>query len=390
MNMKTILKTSVAAAALMAVAAPAMAQNVVRESGRDKVALKIYGQVNRMMMWGDDGQNDRMFSVDNSASSTRFGFNATAPVNADLTFGATLETEFMSNAASSVAIGSTAQTTTTLDNNQGQANFTERVMEVTVDHKRFGKISLGQGGVASDGIAEHNLSGATNVNGSLTVSFGNSFRLYDTVTRTPQTTTLGNVAGYFDGPRDDRIRYDTPKFMNTWLSGSFSSGGPASATIRHDAKYGQFKVVGGVGYYNQASLNTTIEDEVSGSIAVLHDSGLNAFISAGNRNFTTGVAGGATRRDADYIAGGVGYLAKIFGVGPTAFAADYWSFNNLNASTTAAGEFEATQWGLGVEQQFSNIGASAYLGYRNTDFDLPAPLSIDDVNIVVAGMRVVF
>jgi predicted porin len=390
--MKTILKTSVAAAALMAVAAPAMAQNLTREAGRDKVALKIYGQVNRMMMWGDDGNDSRLMSVDNAASSTRFGLTATAPVNADLTFGAQIETEFMSNASSSVSIGSTAVTSTTLDNNQGQATFTERVMEVTVDHKRFGKISLGQGGVASDGIAEHNLSGATNVNGSLTVGFGNSFRLFDSVTNTTQTTTLGQVAAYFDGPRDDRVRYDTPKFMNTWLSGSFSSGGPASATIRHDAKYGQFKVVGGVGYNNQSGLSTTIEDEVSGSIAVLHDSGLNAFISAGTRNHkdTLGGAAAVSRHDADYIAGGIGYLAKIFGVGPTAFAADYWSFNNINASTTSAGEWEADQWGIGVEQQFSDIGASAYLGYRNTDFSLPAPLSIDDVNVVVAGMRVVF
>ncbi|MBM3581423.1 MAG: hypothetical protein FJX37_05590, partial [Alphaproteobacteria bacterium] len=62
MNMKTILKTSVAAAALMAIAAPVSAQNLSRETGRDKVNLKIYGQVNRAMMWGDDGKNDRVFS----------------------------------------------------------------------------------------------------------------------------------------------------------------------------------------------------------------------------------------------------------------------------------------------------------------------------------------
>ncbi|MCC7017486.1 MAG: porin [Rhodospirillales bacterium] len=389
MNMKTILKTSVAAAALMAVAAPAMAQNISRESGRDKVNLKIYGQVNRAVMWGDDGNNDRTFIVDNGVSTTRFGFIATAPVNADLTFGAQIETEIASNRSESVSVSSNAHTSTTLDNGQGQTTFSERVMEVTADHKRFGKLSLGQGGEAADGIAEHNLTGAVNVVGMLAyTAHGVGFRIYDTAAKVPIATTLGQVAGYFDAGRDDRVRYDSPKFFNTWLTGSFTSGGRSGAAIRHDAKYGQFKVVGGVGYNNHSSLNTTVEDEISGSLAVLHDSGLNAFFSAGTRNNKT--IAGSTRRDAEYMGGGVGYIAKIFGVGPTAFAADWINTENINASATSAGEFEATRWGIGVEQTFSDIGASAYLGYSNYDLSLPAPISADDINIVIAGMRVVF
>ena len=43
-NMKTILKTSVAAAALMALSAPAMA---TIENGQPKVKLKVYGHVSK-------------------------------------------------------------------------------------------------------------------------------------------------------------------------------------------------------------------------------------------------------------------------------------------------------------------------------------------------------
>jgi hypothetical protein len=389
--MKTILKTSVAAAALMAIAAPVSAQNLSRETGRDKVNLKIYGQVNRAVMWGDDGRNDRILSVDNTVSSTRIGFVASAPVTADVTLGAQIETEISSNRSDSVSIGSDTNTSTTLDNNQGQTTFVERVMEVTVNHKRFGKLTLGQGSEATDGIAEHNLTGATNVIGMLSyTAFGSNFRLVNSATNANVSTTLGTSASYIDQSRDDRVRYDSPKFFDTTLAASFTSGGETGVAIRHDRKYGQFRVAAGVGYANPSGTSTTIEDEVSGSIAVLHDSGVNAFFSAGTRNNKKATAASVTPRDSEYIGGGVGYIAKIFGVGPTAFGVDYIKSENFNRSTTSAGEFETTRWGIGVEQSFADYGASAYLGYANYDNDLGTGTSTDDVNIVIAGMRVVF
>ncbi|MBM3951425.1 MAG: porin [Rhodospirillales bacterium] len=391
MNMKTILKTSVAAAALMAIAAPVSAQNLSRETGRDKVNLKIYGQVNRAMMWGDDGKNDRVFSIDNGVSTTRFGFVASAPVTADITLGAQLETEIASNRGESVSVGSDTSTSANLDNNQGQTSFSERLAEVTVNHKRFGKLSLGQGSEAADGIAEYNLTGAVNVIGMIAyTAFGQNFRLVNSTTNANVSTTLGGVASYFDAGRDDRVRYDTPAFFNTTLAASFTSGGETGVAIRHDRKYGQFRVAGGIGYTNTSGTSTTVEDEVSGSIAVLHDSGVNAFFSAGSRNHKKATAASVTPNDAEYIGGGVGYIAKIFGVGPTAFAIDYVKSENINRSTTTAGEFEATKWGIGVEQSFADYGASAYLGYSNYDLDLGTGTSTDDVNIVIAGMRVVF
>ncbi|MEK7245560.1 MAG: porin, partial [Pseudomonadota bacterium] len=102
--MKTILKTSVAAAALMAVAAPAMA---TIENAQPKVTLRVYGQVNKAMLWGDDGNNARTMVVDNAASTTRWGFLATAPVNADFSFGANLEWEFSTNDSAQMAIANT-------------------------------------------------------------------------------------------------------------------------------------------------------------------------------------------------------------------------------------------------------------------------------------------
>jgi len=411
-NMKTILKTSVAAAALMAMAAPASAQlaNSSRETGRDKVNLKIYGQVNKAVMWGDDGNAGRTFIVDNNVSSTRMGFLATAPVNADLDFGANIEYAFRSNNSGTVAVNNAAAGGgTALDTNTGDvaaAPISERKAEVIVNHKRFGKVSLGQGDEAAEGISEYNLTGAVNVSGVLasynhlqnTVLFNNTTKAY-------VATTLGAVHAIIDADRDDRIRYDTPNFMGFVASASFTSGGGSGAALRYDNKLGQFKVVAGVGYINDSSVlsgaasNTTgstqTDDEYTGSVAVLHDSGLNAHFAAGVRNHRKITVTDVRPDDTTHIGGGVGYIAKIFGVGPTAFAADvYKSVNanrtNTNATTSAAAEWTTTTFGFGVEQTFSDIGTSAYLGYRNFDIGAPTGTEIDDVNVVIAGMRVLF
>jgi hypothetical protein len=437
--MKTILKTSVAAAALMAIAAPVSAQNLSRETGRDKVNLKIYGHVNKAVLWGDDGNNDRTFIVDNNVSATRLGFIATAPVNADLTFGAQLEVAIRSNisstdaapqaAATGVQINSGTTATTGIgtanDTAGGETSFSERIAEVTATHKRFGKLSLGQGSTATDGITEFYLGGAGNVVGVVaSTSHLTGTVLYDKAnsryyrnlfkgTTTGVAVTAGSGMSYFDGPRDDRVMYQTPRIMGFRAGTSFSSGGEGQVAVDYNDKIGQFKIQAGVGYANFSSRATTSAEAVNGSIAVLHDSGLNTTIAAGHRIYKknwclTGVSAMCASAaetsemhdtgNATSIGGSVGYIAKIFGVGPTAFGVDYHHFANTRVQGS-----DTTTWGIGVEQTFADTGASVYLGYRNTSFDLGsreqaigvatnggANPSIDDLNIVIAGMRVVF
>ncbi len=399
MNMKTLLKTSVAAAALMAVAAPTMAQSNF-ETGQPKVKLKLYGQVTKQLLWADDGTNSRTFITDSEASSTRIGFTATAPVNADFSFGAQLEQEWKSNAPGNggVAInnGNFNNIAVNPDNNGvNQTTFTERLAEVTLNHKRFGKISLGQGVVSADGSSEANLSGATLASGTIFASQMGATRLYDSRARAYTSSTYGQVFAVNDpAGRDDRVRYDTPRFMGFAADTSFVSGGKFGVGANYSEKLGQFKIDARVGYHNQNSMNSTIDDEIAGSIAVLHDSGLNAHFVATDRNFksikTTGTA--VNYKDAENIGGGVGYIAKIFGVGPTAFAVDYYRAEGFERTASTANAYDAASWGIGVQQDFTDIGSSVFLGYRNTSFDAPASanLDLDDVNVVTMGVRVQF
>jgi len=388
-NMKTILKTSVAAAALVAFTAPAMA---TIENGNAKVKLKVYGQVHKAMLWGDDGNNDRVMVVDGQVSSTRLGFLAEAPVNADFSFGANLEMEWRSNQGSGVQInnGGTGGGTAN-DNAVGTNSFTERKAEVTMTHKRFGKLSLGQGDEAAQDASEYNLNGAALASGVLSAtSYLTNTALFNKAGNAYLTTTLGAVFGNIDGDRDDRVRYDTPSIMGFTASASFTSGGGGAAGLKYDGKVGQFKILGAIAYNNDSGISTTTEDEVIGSISVLHDSGVNASVAYGNRNHKG--SGTTAPDDAKFMGGSVGYIAKLFGVGPTAFSVDYYKTENLNRANTASTttEWEVKTMGIGVQQDFSDIGSSVFMTYRNFDVDAPTGTTVDDVNLVVAGVRVVF
>ncbi len=398
MNMKTILKTSVAAAALMAFAAPVMAGADNVSTGQAKVKLKVYGQVNKAMMWGDDGDNSRTFVVDNTASDTRIGFLADAPVNADFSFGANFEMGLRSNPSSGVYIqnANTISYTSTGgpgDYQQNSNTWNERKAEVTMTHKRFGKVWLGQGDEASESISEMQLNGAAMVSGVIAAaSYMSNTALFNKTTNAHITRSLGSVNGIIDSDRDDRVRYDTPNLMGFVASASFTSGGIGSAALRYDNKFGQFKVNAGVGYTNRGSVSTVVEDEVVGSISVLHDSGLNASFYAGERNNKNSSAT-VTVDESTGIGGSVGYIAKIFGVGPTAFSVDYYNTDNLNRAQTSAAPtsgWETNTWGLGINQNFADIGTDVYVMYRNFEVDAPTGTSIDDVNVVVTGVRVTF
>ena len=395
MNMKTILKTSVAAAALMAISVPAMA---TIENAQPKVKLKVYGQVNKAMLWGDDGKNDRVMVVDNAASTTRFGFLADAPVNADFSFGANLEWEFSTNDSVQIAITNTTAFASTgnPDNTRSDAALIKRKADVTMTHKRFGKVSLGHGDEASESLSDSNQTSATDFIGITADSsyLGNTALTNSSAADAYTAVALGTHIGTMDGGRDDRVRYDTPRFMGLAGQASFTSGGGGAVGATYLNKLGAFNVDARVGYGNLSGLNTTIEEYIAGSISVLHDSGVNAYFVAAKKGAknTTAIAGGLDRNNGDMISGGVGYIAKIFGVGPTAFAGSYANYDNFALNITQ-GEFEVDTWTIGVQQNFSDIGATAYLAYRNYSIDAPkvTPLvSYDDINMVLAGVKVTF
>ena len=141
---KTAVQAPVLAEEKKIVKAPA---DKVVTSGQERVKLSISGWVNRAVNVVDDGKDTEAYYVDNDNSESRVNFVGTAKVSDDLTLGSRIELTIAPNKAGSV------------DQNDQETGdvFEQRWTEVSLDSKRFGKLSLGKGFTASYGIASSDL-----------------------------------------------------------------------------------------------------------------------------------------------------------------------------------------------------------------------------------------
>ena len=368
------LLAGVLAAWSFAIACPAGAADNL-SNGQPKVKLIIGGHVAKAVLFADDGKTSRTMIVDNGAATTRFNFLAEAPVTEDFAFGAQLEFEQSTNNSGSVTLHEGNG-----DNSRANDSLTKRVAEVTMTDRRFGKIWLGHGSTATDAIVESDLSG-TAVSGNYADSavIGTAFVFFNDQTKSWDGPAVGDVVVSLNGSLDDRIRYDTPTIGGFFASASFTSGGPGEAALRYADKIGPFELAAAIGYANLSGINTTVDDRVVGSASILHESGLNLSISAGRQNHKD-----AARDDGKSIYGKVGYIAKLFGVGPTAFGLDYGVYDDYGQNND-----EAKTYSFGVVQHFEEIGSQLYLLGKAYELDR-TDTSFDDIRLLMVGARVVF
>ena len=78
-------------------------RNVI--SGKQGVKLTVSGQVNRGLLYVDNGDQDDLFHVDNDNSSTRVRFVGVGALTEDITLGAQIEVQFESNSATAMPAG---------------------------------------------------------------------------------------------------------------------------------------------------------------------------------------------------------------------------------------------------------------------------------------------
>jgi hypothetical protein len=180
--------------------------------------------------------------------------------------------------------------------------------------------------------------------------------------------------------RDDVLRYDTPSIMGLVVSVSHANNGVWETGGRYKGKFGPVAVDARIGHANRVAASTTIDSNIGGSIAVLHDSGVNAAFSYGTEKMQA--AGTNTKKN---LFGLIGYNAKIFGVGGTAFNVTYAKTKNNTAN-----DDEGVAWGVQATQSFSKIGASLSLVYRNYDFENTTAGVINLDSIDVFGLQAAF
>lgn len=382
MNIKTTLKASVAAAALFAVAVPVAEAGSISNGNGNSVTIS--GQVNKAVMYFDDGKSEDTAIVDNDNSGTRFRILGSGKVNEAVSVGTALEIEFQDNAANSWSIADTNSNGGAGTDAFGQTNFNQRRAEAYIKHKQFGKVSIGQGPTASDGTAETSLSGAGMAAGG-GFNFNDNGQVIRTANQADDVFTTANTWGTkqtnLDGlSRNDRVRYDTPTFAGFTVGASALSNGAADVAIRYGGKFGGVAVKAAASYVNTGASSATADSQWVISAAAEHESGINVRGQVGKRDNTV-----ATRDDTQIWSVGLGYDASLTSMGATSFAVAYTS----NEDVAANGD-EMTMVDFGVVQHIKDAGTELYVGVTLLEFEDTSALNYEDATSIIAGTRIKF
>lgn len=336
-------------------------------SGNDKIEVSLSGQINRGILYGDDGKSADYFFVDNDNSSTRLRVTGVGRFDPEWSVGTVIEVQFESN--------STAAISMTQDSPAGPNNFTERKLEIFADSKRLGRLWLGQGSTATDGTAELDLSGTEVIAYSAVqdMAGGLAFRTQAGAFG-PE---IGDVYSNMDGlGRDDRIRYDTPNLLGLTGSVGAVDGGSWDAGLVYTRKFGTTNFAGGLGYANAESRQGYTQ--LSGSASLEFPMGITVTGAAGTRD----IDGAA--RDPFFYYTKLAYAMTPFELGGTMIGID-WAY----AEDIAQGGDEFNAVGLFGVQEIDRIATDVYVGARWHELDRSGA-EYEDIWAMLTGARVKF
>jgi predicted porin len=341
--------------------------------------FKISGQLNRAMLWGDNGNDDDLKFVDNDNSSTRFRFTGSNQFDENWKVGFKWENQMESNSSADDSLNDDGDGEIDIGSNDdaGDVTISERHMDVYIEHKMFGKMSLGQGDTGSNSTAEVDLSGTDVVNYSSIEDMNGGFFFRDDDNNV--ITSIGDAFSNFDGfGRRDRIRYDTPKFGPVYFSASYMNGQSYDFAGRFAYQWEGFGKLAAAASWLPADTERDTFRQYSGSISFLHDIGLNVTFSGANRYDTPG-------DDEPWnIYGKLGWKLEKW-----AFSADYTYSEDVD-------EIDDEAQSIGVAAVFNPWkSVELYGSYRWNDLDRdrdqrPTTGNAESIHSVMVGTRVKF
>lgn len=200
-----------------------------------KAEVKLSGQISRALTFADNGVDEDVLFTDNTNSGTRFRLTGKTEVLSGITAGFNWETQYQDNPSDQVGI----------DESDTSSAFRSRKRELYFQGS-FGKVTLGQGDGAANGTAEVDFSGTT-------IADYSDQDLYDGIdfvdANGNSIVSNGQAFTNFDGlSRNDRIRYDSPKFGPVGIAVSAGTD-KGEIAVRYSQKLGGGSKVGAaVGY----------------------------------------------------------------------------------------------------------------------------------------------
>ena len=318
------------------------------------VEVSISGQVNRLIMSVDNGEEDGLVHADNSVSGTRVRIEGMEQMDNGVSVGLLYETQLQSNPSDKITVDSLDSDG--VGGNVGSGDhFSTRHANVWFKGE-FGKITIGQGSGAADGTAEVDRSGTTVIQ-----YIGASNDLLGSMEYGSSGVTVGEARSSFDGlGRNDNLRYDAAKDAFSFAA-SIGNGDK----VELSGGYAVDDLQVSVGIWDAADSG----DDLSGYAVSA------SWVNASGLSLTGAYSGDDRDGDPTNI-----YFKVGFRKGSSAFGVDWSETSDLAAGD---GSSMSVAWVKDVMQ-----GVQVFAAYRIDSLDDVS--GEDDIFALAGGARVKF
>ncbi len=370
---KYVQNISVLTATLLLGASAASALEI--KSGNDKVQTKIYGEINRAVMYADDGYQDKVFHVDNTNSETKIGLSGEVAATECLTTGGNLEFKWEDNPSRGVS----------MEEESIAGEFSSELVELYLSHSTAGKLTLGKGSAASDESSEIDLSGTDIIGNAGMADMGGGLSFYDGAAGaysdfTADAVFHGGISTEGLG-KINRALYETPDFGGFTFGASAGESEMVDFSLSYSGEFGGNQLEAKAAWSNPGEGWT----QINGGASLLLASGLNFTVAASTKDVDDMPANGD---DPTMFYGKIGYKTdKICPTGPIAISFDYGMFNN--ADVLDIGQ-EASAYGVQLVQELANYSTELYASCRLFSLEDNTEADYEDISVVMAGARVSF
>jgi hypothetical protein len=249
--------------------------------GNRRVSLTLSGQVNRSLLYWNDGFQNDLYSVDNAISNSRFRMTGNAKLSADLTAGFHMEFDMTLGSRSHQVnqvdddgfsgFGGILASTPFGDGIGGAGDSVLAFQQAYwyLDSKHWGRLSLGRLNSATAGVGTIDLSNTGVIANSQPFLWGGGFFTrnglgqfglsWGNLCGGPSVGTTVLLVNPGAGPyatdcgihalsRRDAVRYDTPTWHGFTFSAAWGEDDFWDAAVRYAGEHHGFRVAAGVGY----------------------------------------------------------------------------------------------------------------------------------------------
>jgi len=363
-EIKTALKASVAAAALLAFTAPvdAVAGGKV-SANNSKIDFKLGGRIHRSIIALDDGEHDDIFQTAGISGNSEIWMTGSGKITESTTMGGYVRWDIPKE-QSGFSFGSVTGAGAVTAGNRGTNDKYEYIY---FKNASMGTLSFGDMEPGADGTMNGNYGsrpgddGASMSGADITLSAGGW-------TNDEASAYVGIIDPASGG---SRIRYDSPSFSGLSVHGDVEYGGGGSIGAKWSGSVSGLTVKAGIGMENDGAGGET----TGFSIAAKHASGLHAAINYGETDADDSTLDPEWRRAV------VGYEAAINSLGKTNISV----FVSEKEDETTLGN-EGDMLSVGISQALDSVGGAIKFQYDNYSFSNAAAEDMNDIDAMVLEM----